>query len=186
MTPSTWPPRKIRVVGTSGSGKTTYARELARTLDLPFRELDEVFWAPDWTHRDLAEARADLRQWSAAGRWVVCGNWQSARGPLLEDADVLVWLDYPLPVVMGRVIRRTLRRLVTRQELWHGNREDWRRLLRTDPEQNIVLWTWQTHAGNRVRYLECAATGEVPVVRLRSPRAARAWLRHLSGYAGGR
>ncbi len=171
-----WPPRRIRVVGTSGSGKTTYARELSRVLGLPHRELDEVFWGPGWTHRDRGLAHAELRELDAGPGWVVDGNWQSARGQLLENADLVVWLDYPRAVVMSRVVRRTARRVLTREELWHGNRERPRFLLRTDPEENIILWAWHSHADNRAHYQERAAVGDVPVVRLRSPRAARRWL----------
>ncbi|WP_263121107.1 toxin [Cellulomonas sp. RIT-PI-Y] len=180
MTTTPWPPRRVRVVGTSGSGKTTYARALARTLDLPYRELDEVFWAADWTYREVEEARAELREFAAGPGWVVDGNWETARGGLLEDVDVLVWLDYPRRLVMSRVIRRTLRRTLTRQELWHGNREDWRFMFRRDPDENVILWAWQSHTVNRARYRDRQASGPVPVVRLRSPRAARAWLRELS------
>lgn len=176
---TTWPPRRVRVGGTSGAGKTTYARQLGRALGVPHRELDEVFWAADWTHRDVEEARADLREFAAGPGWVVDGNWETARAGLMDDADLVVWLDYSRTVVMTRVVRRTLRRLLTREELWHGNREDWRFMLRRDPDENIVLWAWHSYADNRARYLALQAAGGVPVVRLRTPRAARAWLRGL-------
>ena len=47
---------------------------------------------------------------------------------------------------MPRVVRRTLWRGLLRTELWHGNREDLRNLLRRDPDQNVVLWSWTSHA----------------------------------------
>ncbi|TKR24503.1 toxin [Cellulomonas hominis] len=178
---TTWPPRRVRVVGTSGAGKTTFARALARRLGVPHRELDEVFWAPDWQMRDLAEAQGVLRDFLAAspGGWVVDGNWNTRREGLADDADVVVWLDYARPLVMARVVRRTLGRGLLRRELWHGNREQLRNLVRRDPEENIVLWAWTSHARNREQYAAEAARGTVPVVRLRSPRAARRWLTSL-------
>jgi adenylate kinase family enzyme len=39
---------RINVVGTSGSGKSTFARELAELLNLPFYEMDQLFWKSDW------------------------------------------------------------------------------------------------------------------------------------------
>jgi adenylate kinase family enzyme len=170
----------VRVVGTSGVGKTTFGRDLAGRLGVPHRELDEVFWGPAWTKKDPEAARAILRELlDGDAGWVVDGNWNTQRAGLGDDADVVVWLDYPRAVVMARVVRRTLARGLSRRELWHGNREDLRNLLRRDPEQNIVLWAWTSFARTREGYLREAAAGAVPVVRLRSPRAARRWLAAL-------
>ncbi|MBN0386682.1 (d)CMP kinase, partial [Pseudomonas aeruginosa] len=38
----------INVVGTSGSGKSTLARRLAHRLELPWIELDRLYWRPNW------------------------------------------------------------------------------------------------------------------------------------------
>ena len=170
--------RRVRVVGTSGSGKTTFAARLAARLDVPHLELDEVFWDAGWTKRDPDEARALIRQFvSAADRgWVTDGNWTDSTAGLLTDTDAYVWLDYPRRTVMSRVIRRTLGRGLRRTELWHGNRENLRNLLNLDPDQNVVLWAWTSHAHNRARYSALAAEPSIPVIRLRSPRDAQRWL----------
>lgn len=164
------------MVGNAGAGKTTFARRLAAALGLAHIELDTVFWAEHWTLRDQAEATARLRALldaSPAG-WVADGNWNRRVEGVLDDADVVVWLDYPRRVVMPRVVRRTLARGITRRELWHGNREQLGRILSRDPEANIVRWSWTHHEEYRSRYIELARSG-APVVRLRSPREARAW-----------
>lgn len=174
-------PRRVRVVGNSGAGKTTYARALAAALGVPHVELDDVFWAPGWVHRDAAEGRADLAdRLAGASGWVVDGNWRSRLDGMLDDADAVVWLDHPRRVVMARVVRRTLWRGVTRQELWQGNRERLANLLRRDPEQNIVRWAWTMHDAYRARYAALAAQGTTRVVHLRSQRDADAWLRAVA------
>jgi adenylate kinase family enzyme len=178
---TTWPPRRVRVVGNSGAGKTTFARAFARRLGVPHRELDEVFWGPGWVKKDPDVARGILREFldGAPGGWVVDGNWNDVRQGLADDVDAVVWLDYPRPLVMARVVRRTLARAVLRRAIYHGNTESLASLVRADPEENIVLWSWTEHAAYRERYRRLAATGTVPVVRLRTPRAARRWLAAL-------
>ncbi len=170
--------RRIRVVGNSGTGKTTLARAAAARLGVPHVELDDVFWGPDWTKRDPDEARADLAARTAGG-WVADGNWNSTRGELLDDADTVVWLDYPRRVVMWRVVTRTLRRGLRREELWHGNRESLASLLRRDPEQNIVRWAWVMHDRYRARYLPLVGP-DPRLVHLRSPHDAQTWLANLT------
>ena len=169
--------RRARVVGTSGSGKTTFARRLAAILGVPHLELDAVFWDAGWTFRDLPAAHAAIDAFVAeADGWVVDGNWTTRLASRLADADTIVWLDYPRRVVMSRILRRTVGRGLRRTELWHGNREDLRNLLRLDPERNVVRWAWTSHAPNRERYAALQRESRVPVVRLRTPREADRWL----------
>lgn len=97
---------------------------------------------------------------------------------LWPAADTVVWLDYALPVIMGRLLRRTLRRSLRRERLWAGNRESlWRSLFARDC---VLLWALQTYRRRRREYPELFARPEhrhLRVIRLRSPREAKAWLR---------
>ena len=120
-------PPKIAVVGTSGSGKTTVARELARRLGVLHVELDALFHGPGWTETPVEEFRRRVVAATEGSGWVMDGNYESSLGDLvLERADTVVWLDLPLPVALSRVTRRTIGRIRTREELWSGNRESWR------------------------------------------------------------
>lgn len=175
-------PRRIRVVGVSGSGKTRLARELAGRLGLAHLELDAVFWDAGWRLRDVGEALALLDGFVAAhpGGWVMDGNWTSRHGGRLEPpdgVDLVVWLDHPLPLVMWRVVTRTLRRGLTGERLWHGNRERPASWLSRDPERNIMLWSWTTHGPTRDRL--GPLVGTPGFLRLAGRRQVAAWLRTL-------
>ncbi len=165
--------RRVSVVGTSGSGKTTVARRLAERLGVPHVELDAHYHGPGWRPADPVAFLADVADAAAGDAWVVDGNYHAVvrDGPVWARADTVVWLDLPRAVVTGRVLRRTLRRALVRQELWNGNREPLSGLLRWDPQRSIVRWSWTTFHERR-RELEAAlaspACRHLDFVRLRS------------------
>ena len=66
--------QRVSVVGGTGSGKTTFGRELARIMDVPFTELDAIVWQPDWKLLEAEEFRARVAERIAAPAWVVDGN----------------------------------------------------------------------------------------------------------------
>lgn len=175
-------PRRIHVVGVSGSGKTRLGAEIARRLGVEHLELDAVFWDAGWTFRDQDEARQLVRRFVAThpDGWVADGNWTTRLDGMLQPpagADLVVWLDHPRWLVMARVLRRTVRRGITRQELWHGNRERPASWFSRDPEQNIILWAWTAYAGTRDRYLRML--GLPWFLRLSGRRQVARWLRSL-------
>lgn len=145
--------QRVSVVGCSGSGKSTVARRLAELLDAPYVELDALHWGPDWTESSAEELAAKVRDATSGDRWVVDGNYQSKIGTLVWDgADTVVWVNPPKRVVMARSLRRTLGRIITRQELWNGNRESWRGLQFWRGEDSILWWAWSSYTGVQERY----------------------------------
>ncbi len=146
--------QRISVIGSSGSGKTTLARNLADRLGLVHIELDAIFHQPNWQGLAPEEFRRRLsaRLADAPDGWVVCGNYSAVRNEVWAQADTVVWLDLPRHVVMRRVTKRTIRRVVTREELWNGNREPWSNLYQWDPARNVIRWAWTRHPVLRARY----------------------------------
>jgi adenylate kinase family enzyme len=166
-------------VGCSGSGKTTLARSLASVLGVPHVELDALFHQPGWTPLDDETFRARVTAATEGSRWVVDGNYSTVREIVWGRADTVVWFDLPYAVVMGRTIRRTLRRTVTRQELWNGNRESWSNLYSWKPEKSIIAWAATRHGVYRRRYGDAEQDPRwvgLDFVRLRSQRQADAFL----------
>lgn len=158
--------RKVAVVtSASGSGGTTVARELAARLGIPFHELDAIFWKPGWTEPDLDEFRERVAEVVATESWVIDGSYQSWIGQLvLGSADVVVWLDLPMRTWLPRLVRRTLRRARTGEELWDGNYESLRKALLS--RDSLLLFTLRHFRARRRGYPERFADYEV--VRLHS------------------
>ncbi|BDP41536.1 hypothetical protein DAETH_15050 [Deinococcus aetherius] len=171
--------RRVIVIGTTGSGKTTLARALAVRLKLPHGEQDAWNHLPDWQEAPLEQFRARVNAFTAQPAWVLDGNYAKARDLGWTRADTLVWLDYPAPLVFWRLLRRTVRRGLTREVLWNGNRERLGVNLLT--RDGTLAWFFRTH-GRRRRETPglIAQFPHLRVVRLRSPREADCWLASLS------
>ena len=111
---------RVVVVGTSCSGKTTLARQLAGVLGAPHVELDAIHWMTGWRERPVEEVRRMAVEAAAAERWVMDGNYSAVRNIVWGRATAVVWLNYPFRVVLWRALTRTTRRVVTQEELFSG------------------------------------------------------------------
>jgi adenylate kinase family enzyme len=170
---------RVSVVGNSGSGKSTLAAALAARLDVPHVELDAIFHQPDWAPLPRDQFRARVATVAAGDAWVIDGNYTAVWDLVWARADTVVWIDLPRPVVMSRIVRRTVRRAALRQELWNGNREPWSNWLTLDPERSIIMWSWTQHAKYRARYADAMADPtlrHLSWVRLRSSAEVAAFL----------
>jgi len=172
--------QRIVIVGTTGSGKTTLGQRLATQMGYPLVDLDAIHWGPNWTPMPLDQFRARVSEALEEPCWIVAGNYSKTRDIVWGHADTLVWLDYPLTLTMTRLFRRTVKRIVTREELWSGNRETWRAQFAS--RDSLFLWALKTHG----RYREMITTNlTVPeyahlnVLRFRQPDETEAWLRSL-------
>jgi hypothetical protein len=166
--------RRIWVKGGSGSGKTTLARELARRLGLAHVELDALHHDAGWTPAPAALLQARVRGALEDVRgWVVDGNYDSKLGALVRDrAELIVWLDLPLPIKLARLARRTFGRWRDREPLWNGNREN----LKAAFWGGEALFPWAVRSHFRYRSEWPRWLAGLPLVRLRSPGEVEAWL----------
>ncbi len=113
--------KRVMIFGASGSGKSTLARDLGAITGLPVIHIDPMYWKAGWVQRDRAETTALVRKAMAQDRWVFEGNHHATFPERIARADTVVFLDFPTPVRLWRVIRRTLRFLgKTRPDMGEG------------------------------------------------------------------
>jgi adenylate kinase family enzyme len=119
---------------------------------VPHAELDAIFHLAGWKELPEDDFRAEVMAATAAGGWVVDGNYAAVRDLVWSRADTVVWLDLPRHLVMRRITWRTVKRVVLRHQLWNGNRERLRDVLSTDPTRSIIAWSWIKDGEYRRRY----------------------------------
>lgn len=172
--------KRIVVIGTTGTGKTTFAGALARILSLPHIELDALHWNPNWreTPKELFIEKVDAA--TKAPAWIVDGNYTTKVSPIIwQRADTIVWLDYPFRLIFYRLLTRTLRRALLGEECCNGNRESWRQALSKD---SIILWAFHSHWRHQREYdvkLRDPVHGHLWQVRLRSPKETVRWIAQI-------
>ena len=109
------------VCGPSGAGKTTFAQHLARHYALPLVEIDALRWSGGWTLVPLDVLRGRVSSALAGDRWVAEGPCRDLCDLIGARADLIIWLDFALPVVLHRLARRALARLAGRRTICGGN-----------------------------------------------------------------
>ena len=172
--------RRIVIVGTSGSGKTTVARQLSQRLAIPHIELDALYLEVNWTAASPIVFQERTIQALSGDAWIIDGNYSSVRNIIWSRAETIVWLDYSLWTIMRQLLRGTFRRILTQEELWNGNREPIRTIFFS--KDSILLWALQTYRRWGREYPVLFSKPEyahLQVVHLHSLRATREWLASL-------
>ena len=178
---------RILILGRTGSGKTTLARELAAALGVPHVELDSLYFGPDFSRAPLPVLRERTSAAIAGDRWVTDGNKRAVRDLVWPRADTIVWLDYPRlcePVAARQTRAHAAPPRSTRRPRESGEgpgcpgrcsrpREGCSR--RSDPTGDS--------AGSTRGCSPQPANQHLAVARLRSPRATRQWMARVTDAA---
>ena len=173
---------RINVVGATGSGKTSTGKRLAGILGVPFVEMDALFWGPNWTQSPDDVLRARVEDAVRGDRWVIDGNYSRVQSIIWERVDTVLWMDYPFRTVLWQLFRRTLRRVISKEELWAGtgNTERWGNAFAS--KDSLFVWLTTSYWRRRRRYARAVASPEnshIDFVRLTSPSKTRKWLNDL-------
>ena len=174
-----FPYHRIVVVGTTSSGKSTLAKQLANLLHADFIELDALHWEPNWVEADLYDFRERVEAATKSPSWVVAGNYHVVRDIIWPKAEVIIWLDYPFHIVFWCLLSRTIRRAVTQEELWNGNRETFLPHLKLWSNDSLFHWLFKTYWRRKREYPMLFALPEnahLKVIRFKHPREADEWM----------
>jgi adenylate kinase family enzyme len=102
--------QRVLVMGSSGSGKSTFAMRLSEVTGIPFVSLDALFWKPGWVKSDKAEFQERVTEAARQPRWIMDGNFQSHLVELRRDvSDTVIWFDLPRSTCMLGILKRIAR-----------------------------------------------------------------------------
>ena len=172
---------RILVYGVTGSGKSALAARISAATGIPWHSVDNLTWEPGWKTVPAEEQRRRFEEICAGERWILDTAYSIWRDVALARAELIVALDYPRWLSLGRLLGRTLARILDGRPVCNGNRETWRTALARD---SIVLWHFRSFARKRAIIRAWEADPPVPeLVRLASPRETERWLEAVRGGA---
>nr|WP_232328063.1 adenylate kinase [Kibdelosporangium sp. MJ126-NF4]CEL16484.1 DNA topology modulation protein [Kibdelosporangium sp. MJ126-NF4]CTQ90436.1 DNA topology modulation protein [Kibdelosporangium sp. MJ126-NF4] len=161
----------------TGSGKTTLAGRIGKRLGLPWYSVDDLTWEPGWVQVPAEVQRARIAAICGRSEWVLDTAYGAWRDIPLAAADLVICLDFPRWVSLGRLVRRSAMRVVTRARVCNGNRESIKSLCSTD---SIIVWHFKSFKRKQQRMRQWHADPQGPRVLLfRSPSAVTTWLHGL-------
>lgn len=171
--------KRINVVGTAGSGKSTFSRKLAELLEVPHFEMDRLYWKPNWQATGDEELLENVRQVTEQDCWILDGNYTRTTPVKWSRVELVIWLDMSFTRTFSRVTRRVFHRSFSKEEIWPGtgNRESLSKAFLT--KDSILWWMLTTYRKNRKKYLAAMASPEyehIRFVRLGSPREVERFL----------
>ena len=173
----------INVIGTTGSGKSTFARKLARQLELRPIEMDDLFWLDDWQEPTDGVFFEKLKNKMdrTTGGWVLDGNYTRTMSLKLVKIDTIVWLDYSFSRNFFHLMKRSLFNLISQRKLWENsnNRESLKLLF---SKQSIFIWLIQQYPRNKAKYqmmMKDQKYQHIQFIRLTSPKQAAEFLQQI-------
>jgi adenylate kinase family enzyme len=174
-----FPYKRMVVVGTTSSGKSTLAKRLADQFALSFIELDALHWEPNWHEAPDDVFRRRVDETTHAERWVVAGNYHVVRDIIWPRAEAVIWLDYSFPRVFWQLTARTFRRGVLQEEFVNGNREKLWWHFKLWSEESLYHWLFKTYWRRKREYPLLFAEPEnvhLKIIQLKSPKETNEWL----------
>lgn len=141
------PMKRVLVIGSGGSGKTTFSKKLAEQTGLPLYHLDALYWKPGWKEPEKAEWRANMDALARRDEWIIDGNYSGTFDLRMPHADLIVFFDIPAYRCIWNILKRRLQYArFTRPDMAPGC-----------PETigfGFLIWVWQYPKKNKPKVLE--------------------------------
>lgn len=166
--------RKVLVIGSGGSGKSTLSKLMGEKLGIEVFHLDKFYWRSGWVKPNSDEWAQTVEELLARDVWIIDGNYSGTLRRRVESCDTIVFLDLSKLVCLWRICKRRLSyRRQSRPDMAAGCYE------RLNLE--FVSWVLNYSRRSRPKVLELIKlnSAEKKIVWLKSPQQVKAFLASL-------
>jgi adenylate kinase family enzyme len=101
--------KRILIFGSSGAGKSTFAKRMNDILGIEIIHLDQHYWKPNWTRTESEEWNKKVEELIRGDEWIMDGNYRSSMDLRFSKADTVIWLDFSPLVCLYRIYKRRLK-----------------------------------------------------------------------------
>ncbi|WP_102027686.1 DNA topology modulation protein [Salirhabdus sp. Marseille-P4669] len=138
--------KKIALIGSGGSGKSTFSKQLGAKFHIKVWHLDQLLWKSNWTPTSREEQIQIQKELVKEEEWIIDGNYNSTLDIRLEAADTILFFDLPRTVCVYRVLKRMIKyRNQTRPDMAEGCREKL--------DFHFLKWIWNFPKSKRPNLL---------------------------------
>jgi len=165
--------KRVVVIGSGGSGKSTFAKQLSKRTGIDAIHLDREYWRPNWEKTPADEWEAKVAEMTRKESWIMDGNFGGTRKMRMQACDTVIFLDLPRYICIYRILKRTVLYYgKTRPDMAEGCNE------RFDLEFLLWVWNYPMRGGRRI-IAELESCSEKNVIVLRSRNAASKFLESI-------
>jgi adenylate kinase family enzyme len=164
--------KRILVIGCSGSGKSTFSKELSHRLNLPLVHLDHLFWKPGWIEREYKIFEGLLQAEIEKKQWIIDGNYINSFPIRIKYADTVIFLDFNRWICTWRVIKRWLMQ-EGYQAIDCPQTMDWSFL-------KYVFWDYHGNIRNRALEIKKQYSSSINWITFKDSNEVKKWLLMLN------
>jgi adenylate kinase family enzyme len=165
--------KRVVVIGSGGSGKSTFSQRLGEATGLPVIHLDKLFWKPNWTRTPADQWVQIVRGETEKPEWIMDGNFGGTREIRMRAADTIILLDMPRWLCMYRILMRVL-------IYWNGTRPDMAEGCNERFDREFIMWVWNYRKDSRKRALrELESQAGKDIILLKSRRDVAGFLEKM-------
>lgn len=166
--------KRIMIIGSCGSGKTTLATQLGKKTNIPVIHLDREYWQAGWVETPKELWIEKQRKLLLGDCWIVDGSYGGTLHIRLEKADTVIFLDYNRYLCLYRVLKRWISNMgKVRADMADGCIE------KIDLPFIKFVWRFPVDSRNEIINKLNEYNG-VNIISFRNPKETKCFLRSLN------